>query len=93
LSRKIVQAHADAIPIVAVIGAREAVDGSVVLRDRAGGQRILSVAAAIALLRAELAVPVPVLNGTDAARAKPIAAASDDVATKIAIGGYDDVWC
>ena len=89
LSRKIVQAHADAIPIVAVIGAREAADGSVVLRDRAGGQRILSLAAATAALRAELAVPLPLLGNVEVASAKPIAASADAVATV----SYDDVWC
>jgi len=93
LSRKIVQAHADAIPVLAVIGAREVADGSVALRDRKGGQRILSLVTAIAALKLEVAAPTPMLGSADIASTKPIAADSDDVVTKIAAGGYDDVWC
>lgn len=93
LSRKIVQAHTDAIPVIAVIGAREASDGSVVLRDRKGGQRILPLAAAIAALKLEVAAPTPISGRADIVSTKPIAADSDDVVTKIAAGGYDDVWC
>ena len=93
LSRKIVQAHADAIPVVAVIGAREAADGSVVLRDQQGRQRILSIAAAIAALQQEVAAPTPMVPGPVETLNQPIADASDEVAAKIAVGGHDDIWC
>jgi len=46
LSRRIAEAHAQAVPCVAVIGAREAAAGSGSLRDR-GGQRELTVSAAL----------------------------------------------
>lgn len=91
LSRKIVQAHADAIPIVAVVGAREVADGSVVLRNRVGGQRILPLADAVSRLRAELARPMPIVSGLKAAGAKPHATASDALAGRVE--GYNDVWC
>ncbi len=57
LSRKIVQAREDAIPVIAIIGAREAVDGTVALRFRDGTQELLPVAAATAFLQREAAMP------------------------------------
>lgn len=93
LSRKIVQAHADAIPVVAVVGAREAADGSVVLRDGAGGQRILSVPGAIAQLKRDMAAPVPSLGGLRshwyASEAAPVAPGSGNEAKE----EYEDIWC
>ncbi len=57
LSRKIVDAHADGVPVLAAIGAREARDGTVALRFRDGGQESLPLAAAIARLEAEARSP------------------------------------
>ena len=53
LARKIVSAHQAAIPVIAIVGAREARDGTVTLRRRDGSQRLRSLAAAIGQLRAE----------------------------------------
>jgi threonyl-tRNA synthetase len=53
LARKIVSAHEAAIPIVAIIGAREARDGMVALRRHDGGQEVCSRATAIEQLRIE----------------------------------------
>jgi threonyl-tRNA synthetase len=52
LARKIVAAHEAGIPVVGVVGAREASDGSVALRYRDGAQEGLPVAAALARLAA-----------------------------------------
>jgi threonyl-tRNA synthetase len=52
LSRKIAEAHAAAIPLAAVVGAREAAAGTVMLRRR-NGQESMSVAQAAAALRPE----------------------------------------
>jgi threonyl-tRNA synthetase len=57
LSRKIVDAHADGVPVLAAIGAREARDGTVALRFRDGRQDSLPLAAAIARLEAEAQSP------------------------------------
>ncbi|TSD88421.1 threonine--tRNA ligase [Mycobacterium sp. KBS0706] len=57
LSRKIVDAHADGVPVLAAIGAREARDGTVALRFRDGRQESLPLAAAIARLEAEAQPP------------------------------------
>ena len=56
LARRIAQVHAQAVPYVAVIGAREAAAGSVSLRER-NAQRELSVASAVAELTRSFAVP------------------------------------
>ena len=61
LSRKIVDAHADGVPVLAAIGAREARDGTVALRFRDGRQESLPLAAAIARLEAEAQSPAPAL--------------------------------
>jgi threonyl-tRNA synthetase len=52
LARKIVAAHEAGIPVIGVVGAREAGDGSVAFRYRNGAQEGLPVAAAIARLKA-----------------------------------------
>lgn len=57
LSRKIVDAHGDGVPVLAAIGAREARDGTVALRFRDGRQESLPLAAAIARLSAEAQSP------------------------------------
>ena len=56
LARRIAEAHASAVPYVAVIGAREAAAGTLGLRDRAGQQE-LSVAEAIQTLAKRCASP------------------------------------
>ena len=86
LSRKIVQARADAIPIVAVIGAREAADGRVVLRAWDGAQSILPIAAARAHLQREMAAPIPQIEKLHSAIKSP--SGGDSVKED-----YDDVWC
>lgn len=48
LSRKIVDAHAAGVPIVAVVGRREVERGALTLRDRDGRQRELSLSEAVA---------------------------------------------
>jgi threonyl-tRNA synthetase len=48
LSRKIVDAHAAGVPIVAVVGRREVERGALTLRDRGGKQRELSLSEAVA---------------------------------------------
>jgi threonyl-tRNA synthetase len=57
LSRKIVDAHADGVPVLAAIGGREARDGTVALRYRDGRQESLPQAAAIERLSAEARSP------------------------------------
>jgi threonyl-tRNA synthetase len=52
LARKIVAAHAAAIPILGVAGAREAAEDTVALRFRDGTQMVLPVEAAVARLAA-----------------------------------------
>jgi threonyl-tRNA synthetase len=84
LSRKIVQARADAIPVLAAVGAREAADGSVTLRFRDGVQRQLPVGEAAVLLRHEAAVPLPELPSVPFDR--PAGAAQDDRA-------WHSIWC
>jgi len=93
LSRKIVQAHADAIPIVAAAGAREAADGSVVLRDRSGEQRILPIAGAVAALKREAAPPLPGLGGLRSPWLMADAASGDAQAEQAARLEYEEVWC
>ncbi|HVJ54665.1 MAG TPA: threonine--tRNA ligase [Aliidongia sp.] len=53
LARKIVAAREAAIPIVAIVGAREAANGTVALRRHNGSQQILTIAAAIRQVRTE----------------------------------------
>jgi len=50
LARKIVAAHEAGIPVVGVVGAREASNGTIALRYRDGAQEGLPVEAAIARL-------------------------------------------
>lgn len=57
LSRRIAEAHTEAVPYIAVVGRREAAAESVSLRDRAG-QRELPVAMALAELSQLCATPV-----------------------------------
>jgi threonyl-tRNA synthetase len=57
LSRKILDAHEDGVPVLAAIGAREARDGTVALRFRDGRQEVMPLAGAIARLRAEAVSP------------------------------------
>ena len=57
LSRKILDAHQDGVPVLAAIGAREARDGTVALRFRDGRQEALPLAGAIARLRSEAVSP------------------------------------
>ncbi|MDR6290111.1 MULTISPECIES: threonine--tRNA ligase [Inquilinus] len=57
LSRKILDAHGDGVPVLAAIGAREARDNTVALRFRDGRQEALPLAGAIARLRAEAVSP------------------------------------
>ena len=52
LSRRIVAAHAAAIPVMAILGRREAADRTVTLRERDGAQATLPLAAAAAALAA-----------------------------------------
>jgi len=56
LARRIAQAHARAVPYIAIIGAREAAANSVNLRDRSG-QRVLAEAEALAALASACARP------------------------------------
>ena len=56
LSRRIAQAHAQAVPYVVVIGAREAAAGTISLRERAA-QRELAVDAGLAQLEQLCALP------------------------------------
>jgi threonyl-tRNA synthetase len=57
LSRKIVDAREDGVPVLAAIGAREARDGTVALRFRDGRQESMPLAGAIARLRTEAVSP------------------------------------
>lgn len=57
LARRVAEAHADGVPCLAVIGAREAAAGTLALRER-DGQRVLPRAEAIAGLRERCAAPV-----------------------------------
>jgi threonyl-tRNA synthetase len=52
LARKIVAAHEASIPLVGVVGAREARNGTIALRHRDGAQEILPVETALARLGA-----------------------------------------
>jgi threonyl-tRNA synthetase len=88
LSRRIVQAHADAIPLIVVVGAREAADDSVALRARDGTQRILPLRVALAELQRDLAPPIPKIDRQAVAVATSELAAVDSVQD-----GYDNVWC
>jgi threonyl-tRNA synthetase len=51
LSRRIVAAHGASIPVVAVVGQREAASGTVSLRERAGAVSVLPLDDAVAALR------------------------------------------
>ncbi|CAL77090.1 putative threonine tRNA synthetase (fragment) [Bradyrhizobium sp. ORS 278] len=51
LSRRIVAAHAASIPVVAVVGAREAAQGTVSLRERDGTTSVLTWDRAVSTLR------------------------------------------
>jgi threonyl-tRNA synthetase len=51
LSRRIVAAHEASIPVVAVVGQREAERGTVSLRERAGGISVLPLNDAVRALR------------------------------------------
>ena len=51
LSRRIVAAHAASIPVVAVVGQREAEQGTVSLRERTGAVTVLPLADAVTALR------------------------------------------
>jgi threonyl-tRNA synthetase len=53
LARKIMDAREAGIPILMAVGAREAEDGTVLMRRRDGRQEILSVESAVGLLKAE----------------------------------------
>lgn len=57
LARRVAEAHANGVPCLAVIGAREAAAGTLALRER-DGQRVLPRAEAIAALRERCAAPV-----------------------------------
>jgi threonyl-tRNA synthetase len=57
LSRRVLAAHENGIPFVAVIGAREARENSVSLRAR-DGQRVLSLADAVRHVEASCAPPL-----------------------------------
>jgi threonyl-tRNA synthetase len=50
LSRRIVAAHDAGIPVMAIVGRREAAEGSVTLRDRDGSQLMHSLSDAVAAL-------------------------------------------
>ena len=50
LSRRIVAAHEAGVPVMAILGAREAERGTVTLRERDGAQSALSLGQAVALL-------------------------------------------
>ena len=50
LSRRIVVAHEAGIPVMAIVGRREAAEGSVTLRERDGSQQTLGLADAVAQL-------------------------------------------
>lgn len=63
LSRKIVDAHADGVPVLAAIGAREAQNGTVALRFRDGTQESLPMAAAIARLNSAARSPATAAAG------------------------------
>ncbi|WP_342713553.1 His/Gly/Thr/Pro-type tRNA ligase C-terminal domain-containing protein [Bradyrhizobium sp. B124] len=52
LSRRIVAAHEASIPVVAVVGQREAQQGTVSLRERPGAVSVLPLADAVEALRA-----------------------------------------
>ena len=56
LSRRVAEAHAAAVPWIAVAGAREVEAGALTLRSR-DGSRALPLAAAVAALRDACAVP------------------------------------
>lgn len=51
LSRRIVAAHEASIPVVAVVGQREAQQGTVSLRERVGAVSVLPLADAVRALR------------------------------------------
>lgn len=57
LARRVAEAHANGIPCLAVIGAREAAAGTLALRER-DGQRVLPRTEAITALRERCAAPV-----------------------------------
>ena len=67
LARKIAAAHEAGIPLVGVVGAREASNGSIALRYRNGAQESLPVEAAMAKLGAAIAGP-PWQGGQDSDR-------------------------
>lgn len=50
LQRRIVAAYANAVPVIAVVGRREALDRSVTLRERGGAQSTCGLDAAVAAL-------------------------------------------
>ena len=52
LPRRIVAAHEAGIPLMAIVGDREAADGSVTLRRRDGSQSVVKLEDAAALLAA-----------------------------------------
>ncbi|MDD9936480.1 MAG: threonine--tRNA ligase [Myxococcales bacterium] len=58
LSRKVVLAHEEGFPFVAVVGKREARDGSVALRKRDGSQEVLPLEGARAALLSECEPPL-----------------------------------
>ncbi len=90
LSRKIVQSRAEAIPILAAIGAREAADGSVALRFRDGAQQVLPLAAAVEFLRREVAPPLPDITAGD--RDRPAVDAPSEVMGGAAGAAGDRAW-
>jgi len=57
LARRVAEAHADGVPCLALVGAREAAAGTLTLRER-GEQRVLPRDEAIAALRERCAPPV-----------------------------------
>ena len=57
LARRVAEAHADAVPCLALVGPREAAAGTLTLRER-GDQRVLPRADAIAALAARCAPPL-----------------------------------
>lgn len=57
LARRVAEAHANGVPFVAVVGAREVEGGTLALRSRAG-QKVLARAEAAAMLARECAPPL-----------------------------------
>ncbi|MGH8781750.1 threonine--tRNA ligase [Paraburkholderia sp.] len=72
LPRKIVDARAYRVPVMAIVGAREAADGSVTLRRRDGMQATLNLDDAIARLREECASPAAQVELLRAALDRPL---------------------